>query len=154
MWRSSKILCLMAAESRQPEAKWQRKRAHSLPQKPETSLNWYCAAKQLTRDTWPQTNAGRTSLTKNTYCVEEAAQHMTGDRSSRFFSTDTVWNRSANTVLPPWLCPGNILYGWRKTHHSRQWYPLSLQWSPRELNEENVSGIHFQDPAQSAKNVD
>jgi len=47
---------------------------------------------------------------KNTYCVEEAAQDITEERSSRFFSTDTVWNRSMNTVKPTWLCLGNILY--------------------------------------------
>lgn len=106
VWLSSRSLCLVAAEGRQLGAKWQRKRAHSLPEKPETSLNWYSGAKQLPRDAWPQTNAGKTSLTSRE--CGESIPKATEDRISRFFSTDTVWNRSVNTVKPTWLCPGNI----------------------------------------------
>lgn len=125
-----------------------QKESPSLPQKPENYSElvlWGQATPKRFLGHKPMLGRhhSQAGSPKNTYCVEEAAQYMTEDRSSRFFSTNTVWNRSVNTVKPTWLCPGNILYGWRKMHHSRQWYPLSLQWCPRELSEKNVSRIHF-----------
>lgn len=136
VWRSSKSLCLVAAECRQQEAKWQKRVL-------------------LPRDARPQTSTGKTSLTSREsreYPLwgGSSPTHDRGQKQQVFqYGCRLEWERDyreTNTTMP------RKYFIWLKENASLQTViPTVLQWSPRELSEEHVSRIHFQYSAQSAR---